>query len=123
MYKNRKKGPRVPCASRSTQRGRSAQLAGGIAGSLFTLFMLFRNGVMLGAFQWFYQKGVLLYLGAHHLVRLPRISTIICSPGGRVMYSPLSSASPPRIAAPRQPGGMKLVIGLVPVFDQLPGLH
>ncbi|MBT9391589.1 stage II sporulation protein M [Hymenobacter sp. NST-14] len=96
--------------------------AGGITGGLVTLFMLFRNGVMLGAFQWFfYQKGVLLpsvlTIWIHGTLEISAI--VLAGGAGWVMArSLLFPGTYSRRDSLRHGAraGMKLVLGLVPVF-------
>lgn len=94
----------------------------GIMFSLGAAFMLFRNGVMLGAFQYyFYQKGLLmtsaLTIWIHGAIEISSI--VIAGGAGLVLgnsflfpgtYSRLESLK----AGARR--GLKVVIGLVPLF-------
>ena len=96
--------------------------AGGITGGLFTLFMLFRNGVMLGSFQFFFhQHGLLLpsvlTIWIHGTLEISAI--VLAGGAGWVMaHSLLFPGTYSRRDSLRRGArdGMKLVIGLVPVF-------
>lgn len=96
--------------------------ATGILSALFTGFVLFRNGVMLGSFQYFfYQKGLLLTsvltIWLHGTIEI--ISIVIAGGAGIIMgnawvfpgtYSRLFSLKKGAIT------GAKVVLGLVPLF-------
>ena len=90
--------------------------------SLGTGFILFYNGVMLGAFQYFfYQKGLLLTsfltIWIHGTLEISAI--IIAGAAGLVMgNSILFPGTYTRLESFRQGArkGLKMVIGLVPIF-------
>ena len=94
----------------------------GIFASLGTAFFLFQNGIMLGAFQYFfYQKGLLmtsaLTIWIHGTLEISAI--IIAGAAGLVVgNSMLFPGSYSRMDSFRRgaKNGMKIVIGLVPVF-------
>ncbi|SNC74770.1 Uncharacterized membrane protein SpoIIM, required for sporulation [Hymenobacter gelipurpurascens] len=96
--------------------------AGGITGGLLTSYMLFHNGVMLGSFQYFFhEKGVLLpsvlTIWIHGTLEISAI--ILAGGAGLVMArSLLFPGTYSRRDALQQGArdGMKLVLGLVPVF-------
>ncbi|GAB3306782.1 stage II sporulation protein M [Hymenobacter tenuis] len=96
--------------------------AGGITGGLLTLIMLFKNGVMLGSFQYFfYQKGVLLpsvlTIWIHGTLEISAI--VLAGGAGAVMaQSILFPGTYSRRDSLRRGArdGMKLVLGLVPIF-------
>ncbi|MCA8831268.1 stage II sporulation protein M [Hymenobacter pini] len=96
--------------------------AGGITGGLLTLFMLFRNGVMLGAFQYFFhQKGLLLpsvlTIWIHGTLEISAI--VLAGGAGWVMArSILFPGTFSRRDSLRQGArdGMQLVLALVPIF-------
>lgn len=96
--------------------------AGGITGGVLTLFMLFHNGVMLGAFQYFfYQKGLLLpsvlTIWIHGTLEISAI--VLAGGAGWVMArSLLFPGTYSRRDALRQGArdGMQLVMALVPIF-------
>ena len=96
--------------------------AGGITGGVLTLFMLFRNGVMLGAFQYFFhQKGLLLpsvlTIWIHGTLEISAI--VLAGGAGWVMAkSLLFPGTYSRRDSLRQGArdGMKLVMALVPLF-------
>lgn len=96
-----------------------------VAGILFsfgTAWVLFRNGVMLGAFQYFfYQKGLLLSsvlsIWIHGTLEISAI--IIAGAAGLVMgNSLLFPGTFSRLESFRRGArrGLKIIIGLVPVF-------
>src|SRR5690606_37843425 len=96
-----------------------------VAGALFsfgTVFVLFRNGVMLGAFQYFfYQKGLLLTsvlsIWIHGTLEISAI--IIAGAAGMVMgNSLLFPGTWSRLESFKRGArrGLKIVAGLVPVF-------
>src|SRR3546814_364702 len=96
-----------------------------VAGVLFsfgTVWVLFQNGVMLGAFQFFfYQKGLLLTsvlsIWIHGTLEISAI--IIAGSAGLVMgNSLLFPGTWSRLESFRRGArrGLKIVIGLVPVF-------
>lgn len=94
----------------------------GIIGSLGTGFLLFRNGIMLGSFQYFfYQKGLLmtsvLTIWLHGTIEI--ISIVMAGGAGLIMgnamlfpgtYSRLTSLKKGALT------GAKVVLGLVPLF-------
>ena len=94
----------------------------GIFASVGTGFLLFRNGVMLGSFQYFfYQKGLLLTslltIWLHGTIEI--ISIVIAGGAGLIMgnswlfpgtYSRLESLKKGALT------GAKVVLGLVPLF-------
>lgn len=94
----------------------------GIIGSIGTGFLLFRNGVMLGSFQYFfYQKGLLmtsiLTIWLHGTIEI--ISIVMAGGAGLIMgnsllfpgtYSRLESLKKGALT------GAKVVLGLVPLF-------
>ncbi len=96
--------------------------AAGILSSIFTGFLLFRNGVMLGSFQYFfYQKGLLLTsiltIWLHGTIEI--ISIVIAGGAGIIMgnswvfpgtYSRIESLKVGALT------GAKVVLGLVPLF-------
>lgn len=96
--------------------------ATGILSAIFTGFILFRNGVMLGSFQYFfYQKGLLftsvLTIWLHGTIEI--ISIVMAGGAGIIMgnawvfpdtYSRLTSLKRGAIT------GAKVVLGLVPLF-------
>lgn len=96
--------------------------AAGILTSIGTGFLLFNNGVMLGAFQYFfYQKGLLadsaLTLWIHGTLEISAI--ILAGAAGMIMgNSMLFPGTYSRMHALRRGAkdGLKLVTGLVPVF-------
>lgn len=96
--------------------------AGGITGGVLTLFMLFRNGVMLGAFQYFFhQKGLLLpsvlTIWIHGTLEISAI--VLAGGAGWVMAkSLLFPGTYSRRDSLRQGArdGMQLVMALVPLF-------
>lgn len=96
--------------------------AGGITAGLFTFFMLFRNGVMLGAFQFFFhQKGLLLpsvlTIWIHGTLEISAI--VLAGGAGAIMaQSLLFPGTYSRRDSLRRGArdGMKLVLALVPVF-------
>ncbi|WKN33145.1 stage II sporulation protein M [Porifericola rhodea] len=96
--------------------------AAGILLSVGTGFVLLQNGIMLGAFQYFfYQKGVLLpsflTIWIHGTIEIASI--IIAGAAGLVMgNSILFPATYPRMESFKKGAkkGMKIVIGLVPLF-------
>ncbi|MBX0290740.1 stage II sporulation protein M [Hymenobacter sp. HSC-4F20] len=96
--------------------------AGGITGGLLTLIMLFKNGVMLGSFQYFfYQKGVLLpsvlTIWIHGTLEISAI--VLAGGAGAVMaQSLLFPGTYSRRDSLRRGArdGMKLVLSLVPIF-------
>ncbi|TGD78875.1 stage II sporulation protein M [Hymenobacter wooponensis] len=96
--------------------------AGGITGGLLTGYMLFQNGVMLGSFQeFFHQKGVLLpsvlTIWIHGTLEISAI--VLAGGAGLIMARSLlfpgtySRRDALRLGAR---DGMKLVLGLVPIF-------
>lgn len=96
-----------------------------VAGVLFsfgTVWVLFQNGVMLGAFQYFfYQKGLLLTsvlsIWIHGTLEIAAI--IIAGAAGMVMgNSLLFPGTWSRLESFRQGArrGLKIVVGLVPIF-------
>ncbi|QEC51800.1 putative membrane protein SpoIIM required for sporulation [Anseongella ginsenosidimutans] len=96
-----------------------------VAGALFsfgTVWILFRNGIMLGAFQYFfYQKGLLtssvLTIWIHGTLEISAI--IIAGAAGMVMgNSLLFPGTWSRLESFKRGArrGLKIVIGLVPVF-------
>ncbi|GAA4375098.1 stage II sporulation protein M [Hymenobacter koreensis] len=95
---------------------------GGITGGLFTAFMLFRNGVMLGAFQlFFFQKQVglqsVLTIWIHGTLEISAI--VLAGGAGLVMgQGLLFPGTYSRRDALRRSArdGMQLVLGLVPMF-------
>ncbi|UPL48076.1 stage II sporulation protein M [Hymenobacter sublimis] len=96
--------------------------AGGITAGLLTLVMLFKNGVMLGSFQYFfYQKGVLLpsvlTIWIHGTLEISAI--VLAGGAGAVMaQSLLFPGTYSRRDSLRRGArdGMKLVLSLVPIF-------
>ncbi|MGB0176254.1 MAG: stage II sporulation protein M [Owenweeksia sp.] len=96
--------------------------AAGILFSAGTVFALFTNGVMLGAFQfWFYQKGLLLTsaltIWIHGTLEISAI--IISGAAGLIMgNSLLFPGTYSRMDSLRKGAldGIKLVMGLVPIF-------
>ncbi len=94
----------------------------GLFASFGTAFLLFNNGVMLGAFQYFfYKKGLLLTsaltIWIHGTIEISSI--VIAGAAGLVMGNKiLFPGSYSRIEAFRAGAkkGMKIVIGLVPLF-------
>lgn len=94
----------------------------GVFTAIATAFLLFRNGIMLGAFQYFfYQKGLLttsaLSIWIHGTLEISAI--ILAGAAGIIMgngwlfpgtYSRMQSF---KMAAKK---GLKIVIGLIPVF-------
>lgn len=96
--------------------------AGGISGGLFTVYLAFRNAVMLGSFQYFFhQKGVLLpsvlTIWIHGTLEISAI--VLASGAGLIMaQSLLFPGTYARRDSLRRGArdGMKLVLGLVPVF-------
>lgn len=96
--------------------------AWGIAASLGTVFVLFKNGVMLGVFHWmFFQQGLLdeamLSIWIHGTLEISAI--VIAGGAGLTMgNSLLFPGSYPRLESLKQgaKSGLKIVIGLVPFF-------
>lgn len=94
----------------------------GIVGSLGTISMLFRNGVMLGAFQYFfYERDLLmasiLKVWIHGTLEISAI--VIAGAAGLVMgHSLLFPKTYSRLTSFKEGAkkGLKMVIGLVPVF-------
>ena len=94
----------------------------GIFLSVGSGILLFRNGVMLGAFQYFfYQKGLLLTsfltIWIHGTLEISAI--IIAGAGGLVMgNSILFPGTYPRITSFKRGAkkGVKVIVGLIPVF-------
>jgi uncharacterized membrane protein SpoIIM required for sporulation len=96
--------------------------AAGILTAVFTGFLLFRNGVMLGSFQYFfYQKGLLLTsvltIWLHGTIEI--ISIVMAGGAGIIMgnswvfpgtYSRMDSLKKGALT------GAKVVLGLVPLF-------
>ena len=96
--------------------------AAGILSSIFTGFLLFRNGVMLGSFQYFFfQKGLLLTsvltIWLHGTIEI--ISIVMAGGAGIIIgnswvfpgtYSRLNSLKRGALT------GAKVVLGLVPLF-------
>ncbi|SNR40089.1 stage II sporulation protein M [Hymenobacter mucosus] len=96
--------------------------AGGITGGLLTTYLLFSNGLMLGSFQYFfYQQGVLLpsvlTIWIHGTLE---ISAIILAGGaglvlgGSLLFPGTYSRRDSLRRGARD--GMKLALGLVPIF-------
>lgn len=96
-----------------------------VAGALFsvgTFWLLFQNGIMLGAFQFFfYQKGLLLTsvltIWIHGTLEISAI--VIAGGAGLVMGNSLIfPRTHSRLVSFRQGAirGIKIVIGLVPIF-------
>lgn len=96
--------------------------AGGLLFSVVAAFLLFQNGVMLGAFQYFfYQRGLLLSsalsIWIHGTLEISAI--IIAGAAGFILgNSLLFPGTYSRLDSLRRGArdGLKLVIGLVPVF-------
>lgn len=96
--------------------------AAGIVGSVGTAYMLFTNGVMLGAFHFlFFQHDLLtrslLVVYIHGALEIPAI--IVAGAAGLVMgNSLLFPGTYPRLESLRRGArhGVKLAVGLVPVF-------
>ncbi|MEC7754513.1 stage II sporulation protein M [Roseivirga sp. UBA1976] len=94
----------------------------GIASSVGTVYLLFRNGVMLGSFQYFfYSKGLLLTsvltIWIHGTIEI--ISIIMAGGAGLIMgNSWMFPGTLPRLHSLRQGAlkGAKVVLGLVPLF-------
>lgn len=94
----------------------------GLLLSVGTGFLLFQNGVMLGAFQYFfYQKGLFLTsflsIWIHGTIEISSI--IIAGAAGLVMgNSMLFPGTYPRLESFKRGAkkGLKMVIGLVPLF-------
>ncbi|WP_305982364.1 stage II sporulation protein M [Roseivirga thermotolerans] len=94
----------------------------GIACSVGTVYLLFRNGVMLGSFQYFfYSKGLLLTsvltIWIHGTIEI--ISIIMAGGAGLIMgNSWMFPGTLPRLHSLRQGAlkGAKVVLGLVPLF-------
>ncbi len=95
---------------------------GGFFLSLFTVWVLFQNGIMLGAFQYyFFSKGLgwdsVLVVWIHGTLE---ISAIILSGGAGFILgnSILFPGTLKRIDSLKQGGkdGIKVIIGLVPIF-------
>lgn len=94
----------------------------GVFSSFGTAYVLFQNGVMLGAFQlFFHQHGLLaesvLTIWIHGTLEISAI--VLAGGAGFVMgNSLLFPGTYPRLAAFRRGAerGLKLVVGLVPVF-------
>ena len=96
--------------------------AAGIIFSFGTGFLLFRNGIMLGAFQYFfYQKGLFmtsfLTIWIHGTIEIASI--VIAGAGGLVMGNSflfpgtLPRATSLKIGAKK---GVKIIVGLIPMF-------
>ncbi|MCP4520668.1 MAG: stage II sporulation protein M [Cytophagales bacterium] len=94
----------------------------GIMGGIGTVYMLFKNGVMLGAFQWFfYGKGLLqesfLVIWIHGTLE---ISAIVIAGaagllvGAGVLFPKTYKRSQSIVMKARQ--GLKIIVGLVPIF-------
>lgn len=94
----------------------------GIAASIGTVFLLFRNGVMLGSFQYFFHaKGLLLTsvltIWIHGTIEI--ISIVMAGGAGLIMgNSWLFPGTLPRGVSLRNGAlkGAKVVLGLVPLF-------
>jgi uncharacterized membrane protein SpoIIM required for sporulation len=94
----------------------------GVLFSVGTVYILFSNGVMLGAFQYFfYQKGVfltsVLTIWIHGTLEISAI--VIAGCAGLVMgNSLLFPGTYPRLHSFREGAkqGMKITIGLIPIF-------
>jgi len=94
----------------------------GVFFSIGTGLLLFYNGIMLGAFQFFfYQKGLLLTsfltIWIHGTLEISAI--VIAGAAGLVMgNSFLFPGTLPRLASFKQGAkkGLKIIIGLIPVF-------
>jgi uncharacterized membrane protein SpoIIM required for sporulation len=95
---------------------------GGILAGLLTIWLLFQNGVMLGAFQYyFFSRGLgwksVLVIWIHGTLEISSI--IISGAAGIVLAkSLLFPASYKRLSSLKQGArdGVKMMIGLVPVF-------
>ncbi|MFD2786463.1 stage II sporulation protein M [Hymenobacter rubripertinctus] len=122
VYKGEEEAPMFLYITLNNVKVSLYAFAGGITGGLFTLFMLFRNGVMLGSFQWFfYQQGVLLpsvlTIWIHGTLEISAI--VLAGGAGWIMaHSLLFPGTYSRRDSLRHGArdGMKLVVGLVPVF-------
>jgi uncharacterized membrane protein SpoIIM required for sporulation len=96
--------------------------AAGILSSIFTGFLLFRNGVMLGSFQYFFfQKGLLLTsiltIWLHGTIEI--ISIVMAGGAGIIMgNSWVFPGTYGRITSLKKGAtiGAKVVLGLVPLF-------
>jgi uncharacterized membrane protein SpoIIM required for sporulation len=94
----------------------------GVAGSVGTVWVLFSNGVMLGAFQtFFYQKGYLLTsvltIWIHGTLEISAIVIAGCA-GLTMGNALLFPGTYPRLYSFRKGAkqGLKIAVGLVPIF-------
>lgn len=94
----------------------------GVVGSLGTVWLLFSNGVMLGAFQtFFYQKGYLLTsvltIWIHGTLEISAIVIAGCA-GLTMGNALLFPGTYPRLYSFRKGAkqGLKIAVGLVPIF-------
>lgn len=98
------------------------EFVGGVTGSLLTIFALFRNGVMLGTFQtMFFQKNVglpsVLAIWIHGTLEISAIVIAGCAGlvmGNSLLFPKTFSRLESFKRGARQ--GLKIAIGLVPVF-------
>ena len=122
VYKGADEAPMFLFITFNNVRVALTTFALGVTGGWGTLYMLFRNGVMLGSFQYFfYQKGVLLpsllTIWIHGTLEISAI--ILAGGAGLVMARGiLFPGTYSRADSFRQAArdGLKLAIGLVPIF-------
>ncbi|TGE16269.1 stage II sporulation protein M [Hymenobacter elongatus] len=122
VYKSASETPMFLYITFNNIRVALVTFAMGVTLALGTVYMLFRNGVMLGSFQYFfYQKGVLLpsllTIWIHGTLEISAI--VLAGGAGLVMgRGLLFPGTYSRADAFRQAArdGLKLALGLVPIF-------
>ncbi|QDA61137.1 stage II sporulation protein M [Hymenobacter jejuensis] len=122
VYKGMSEAPMFLFITVNNVRVALMTFALGVSFSLGTAYMLFKNGVMLGSFQYFfYQKGVLLpsllTIWIHGTLEISAI--VLAGGAGFVMGNSLLFPGTYSRAASFRRGardGVKIAIGLVPIF-------
>lgn len=122
VYKSEKSAPMFFAISTNNIRVAFLAFVAGIVFSIGTVYVLFGNGVMLGAFQYFfYQKGLLgtsmLSIWLHGTLEISAI--VIAGGAGMIIGNALlfpKSYSRKYILPKAAKEALKIVIGLVPVF-------